>query len=264
MDKGVVHKLRITDKTIGIKEISIEVHNKVYNVTVSVVKLAGQPATVTHSVSGNVYQWMEITHDNLTDSNVKSAKIRFNISRSWLINNSFSSSDVALQRYNNGWSKITVTKVSESTNDFEYQADVPGLSVFTITAERSATAPAIACGNNMREGAEECDGSDLAGQNCVSKGFTGGTLKCSSCLFDVSGCIAPTGTGGPVCGNSACEAGEDVTSCPEDCKSFELPNITIGYGWLMTIIVIIIVGIAGWFYYHGHKHVRRLVYKYQK
>jgi hypothetical protein len=53
------------------------------------------------------------------------------------------------------------------------------------------------CGNNLIESPEVCDGSDLGGQTCLSKGFTGGTLACNgSCsAFDTSSC---TGGGTPV------------------------------------------------------------------
>src|SRR4030042_144698 len=53
----------------------------------------------------------------------------------------------------------------------------------------SCQTPTQTCGNNIREGTETCDGADLAGQTCVSRGFTGGTISCSSnCMsFDTSG-----------------------------------------------------------------------------
>src|SRR6185436_16293287 len=46
------------------------------------------------------------------------------------------------------------------------------------------------CGNNLREGTEVCDGTDLAGQTCVSQGFTGGTLACNGTCggFLTTGC----------------------------------------------------------------------------
>ncbi|MCP4661340.1 MAG: hypothetical protein GY856_38545, partial [bacterium] len=53
------------------------------------------------------------------------------------------------------------------------------------------------CGNDVREGSEVCDGSDLGGQTCVSQGCTGGgTLACSGDCgsFDLSGCLS--------CGNN--------------------------------------------------------------
>ncbi len=61
------------------------------------------------------------------------------------------------------------------------------------------------CGDNMQEGAEVCDGTDLAGETCVTQGFDSGTLACQgNCMgFDTSGCMS-----GPVCGNNQAEAGE--------------------------------------------------------
>ncbi|HVR96688.1 MAG TPA: proprotein convertase P-domain-containing protein, partial [Thermoanaerobaculia bacterium] len=56
---------------------------------------------------------------------------------------------------------------------------------------------AAVCGNNLKEGTEVCDGTDLGGQTCVSQGFTGGTLSCNgTCSAFVttsctSGCTAP-------------------------------------------------------------------------
>ncbi len=59
------------------------------------------------------------------------------------------------------------------------------------------------CGDGTVLGGEECDGSNLNGESCTSRGFTGGTLSCSSCTFDESAC---TTTG---CGNSIIESGEE-------------------------------------------------------
>jgi hypothetical protein len=67
------------------------------------------------------------------------------------------------------------------------------------------------CGDNIAEGTEACDGTDLADKNCVSQGFTGGTLACTAnCTFDTSGC-----TSGPVCGDNVAEA-------PEACDGADL------------------------------------------
>ncbi|MEM7050030.1 MAG: PA domain-containing protein [Acidobacteriota bacterium] len=47
------------------------------------------------------------------------------------------------------------------------------------------------CGNNLREGIEKCDGTDLFGQTCRSQGFDGGALACSATCdaFDTSACF---------------------------------------------------------------------------
>ena len=55
--------------------------------------------------------------------------------------------------------------------------------------------PSNDCGNGIIEPPEDCDGTNLGGQTCVSLGFTGGTLACATdCTFDTSGC---TGTPSP-------------------------------------------------------------------
>jgi len=106
---------------------------------------------------------------------------------------------------------------------------------------------------------EDCDGADLRGETCVSRGFDGGTLACrGNCTFDTSGCfdcgngiqedgedcdmsdlggqsclslgfdggtLACTSgcdfdtSGCHKCGNGTCEGPEDCESCPADCDS---------------------------------------------
>ncbi len=80
----------------------------------------------------------------------------------------------------------------------------------------ASSLPSAVCGNNIREGTEVCDGTDLNGQTCQSQGFFGGSLLCAaSCMeLDVSAC-----TGEPIivplCGNGVIESGE---SCDDKNK----------------------------------------------
>jgi hypothetical protein len=68
------------------------------------------------------------------------------------------------------------------------------------------------CGNGAIEPIEDCDGDDLAGQDCVGLGFTEGTLSCSSaCFFDTSACITTLGCND----DDAC--GEDDDCVCSDC-----------------------------------------------
>jgi len=81
-----------------------------------------------------------------------------------------------------------------------------------------------ACGDDMIDGMEVCDGADLAGEDCVSQGFAGGVLGCAGdCSgFDTAGCMGaggpdsdcctPSPTGTPGCLDPACEA----TVCAAD------------------------------------------------
>ncbi len=85
------------------------------------------------------------------------------------------------------------------------------------------------CGNNVVEGTEVCDGTDLGGQTCGDFGCTGGgTLACNATCdgFDTSGCLD--------CADcdfdGICEVGEDCNGCPSDCVSGESSGAVCGNG----------------------------------
>lgn len=65
--------------------------------------------------------------------------------------------------------------------------------------------PAV-CGNNIAGSLEICDGTDLAGETCVSQGFESGILACAvTCdAFDTSACVADTDGDGVVGVNDLC------------------------------------------------------------
>ncbi|MBI3178845.1 MAG: hypothetical protein HYZ27_04250, partial [Deltaproteobacteria bacterium] len=71
-----------------------------------------------------------------------------------------------------------------------------------------------ACNNNIIEGSETCDGSDLGGAACTDFGYTGGTLDClGDCSdYDFTACTAPTQ--GDCCQPSPGAAGCDDTLDP--------------------------------------------------
>lgn len=47
------------------------------------------------------------------------------------------------------------------------------------------------CGDDVANGADQCDGADLDGASCASLGFKGGTLGCTEhCFFDFGDCVA--------------------------------------------------------------------------
>lgn len=60
----------------------------------------------------------------------------------------------------------------------------------------NANIPSI-CGNNVIDSGEECDGSDLGGATCQSRGYSGGTLSCGiGCVFNISSCSSEPTFGG--------------------------------------------------------------------
>jgi hypothetical protein len=67
-----------------------------------------------------------------------------------------------------------------------------------------------ACGDDLAENTEACDGSDLRGESCETLGFGPGTLACDErCGFATSGCGAIPGCGGST-GVPCCEPKAEV------------------------------------------------------
>lgn len=78
----------------------------------------------------------------------------------------------------------------ESSSDTGTTGDAD--SSGTDTGADTTGNPVGECGNDMIDGDEECDGTDLGGATCVDidPGFVGGDLVCgASCTLDSSGCM---------------------------------------------------------------------------
>lgn len=53
----------------------------------------------------------------------------------------------------------------------------------------NATVKISICGNNINEGGEDCDITDLGGETCITLDYTSGALSCDiACDFNTSGC----------------------------------------------------------------------------
>lgn len=110
--------------------------------------------------------------------------------------------------------------------------DIAGNAVSCPTAGTALDLGAIqsssddSCGDNVVSGSEACDGTDLAGETCVTLGFFSGTLACSvACTFDTSGCSASA------CGNIVQEGSEECDGSDlngETCVTQGLYNGTLG------------------------------------
>jgi len=96
-------------------------------------------------------------------------------------------------------------------SSFKYRVKLPNNSLPSkidwIQFDYSAP---VTCGNNIIEGSEQCDGTNLNGKTCTSlgQGFSGGILSCiaagqaNQCMFNTAACTLP------VCGNGIKETGE--------------------------------------------------------
>ncbi len=75
-----------------------------------------------------------------------------------------------------------------------------GFFVNALATSDNLSVHLTTCGNGLLETGEGCDGSNLNGQTCVTKGYNSGILGCSSnCTFDTSNCQTGGGCTGSGC-----------------------------------------------------------------
>jgi serine protease AprX len=78
-------------------------------------------------------------------------------------------------------------------------------AVFSLVATTGPPPPPAVCGNGIREAGEQCDGSNLGGETCQSRGYLLGTLTCNSnCTFNTSQCLLCLPLGSSCTSNAQC------------------------------------------------------------
>jgi PGF-pre-PGF domain-containing protein len=142
LSPGAAVSVNVNKTEIGIKFVTIEVKNQANDVKITITKHDSKPASVTKEIGKKVYQYLEIEHENLIDTNIQSSKIKFSVSKNWLANNSVNKNDIVLSRYKLGnWNELETLLVSEDSEEATYEAASPGLSVFAITFKEAAPTP---------------------------------------------------------------------------------------------------------------------------
>jgi len=103
----------------------------------------------------------------------------------------------------NGCGQVPITNAEDPSEcDSTIGCALP--PCYCDSSSNCVSAPIGICSNNIKEGTEVCDGTDLAGQTCISQGFDGGNLAClGDCTgFDTTSCF------NYICGNNLIEGTE--------------------------------------------------------
>ncbi|MBD3163910.1 PGF-pre-PGF domain-containing protein [Candidatus Woesearchaeota archaeon] len=156
----------IANSKIAVRGLSFSTKSNYNNVGLDVSSI-NKPASLA-APNMEVYQYIDIDAQNLPDSGISSAKIKFRIPFSWFNANNIKRNTVKLLRYNNGWKSLSTEEVSTDSSNAYFEAETPGFSYFAIAGEKpEAEAPDMALQSplshqdeSQEEAAGEEDGED--------------------------------------------------------------------------------------------------------
>lgn len=108
--------------------------------TVTVHVLKERPAgLVKVAAPGVVYQYLNISTENLAPEGVEGVTIEFRVEKAWVSAENIEVGTIRLCRYNtetDEWTPLPSKKIGEDANYLYFSAESPGFSVFTITGSR--------------------------------------------------------------------------------------------------------------------------------
>jgi len=128
--------------TLGVSEIIITTKSgtaAASNVQIEITKTTTIPATISIAAPDSIYAYLDITVKNVATTDIESAKIKFHVEKSWIDANGIDVATITLNRYVNGaWVTLTTTLTSSDGTSYYFEATSPGLSIFAITAKKTA------------------------------------------------------------------------------------------------------------------------------
>lgn len=233
-------KIEIENKVLAFREIIIEVDKESHNVTVEVNKIDEKPGLVRKDPPGEIYQYLEIKHENI-EGNVRKILINFSVKNEWISDKGIDKSDVILNRYSANeekWESFQAEVVEEDSVYTYYRSEVPGLSVFSITVrERTACIP-----NERR-----CSDNYL--QECSLGGFWQTIETCEHGCSDGE-CIEPTTCTpgeGRCLGNTLQKCSADgsgwvnIEICEHGCWDNECKEMLVSFVTRMAVFVMMTI-----------------------
>lgn len=132
-------------------------------VEVRVQQLYNRSVFTTSDAPGTPYKHLNIITGLSAPKEIKDTKVRFMVPKAWMAEKGITSSDIVLQRWNNGvWNILPTSVVQQTDNGTLFEAETPGFSPFTISMMKKGV------GQNK-------DGSDNNGINVDGSGAPAGT-----------------------------------------------------------------------------------------
>jgi len=131
---GEESTVALSNIALGITEIVIKAKENAYAVKVVIEKLSSLPSSIS-APAGEVYKYLNFANENLPDSSIESAKIKFKVGRSWMDTFKLKTGDVYLARYDGSkWVDLQTIVIRSDAVEVVYEATTPGFSYFAIRA----------------------------------------------------------------------------------------------------------------------------------
>ncbi len=124
--------LKIFKDDIPVKKIAIAVNKDQKEFTITVESMDAKPETITSSLSGKVYKYLEISKENLNADEISSSVIEFQVPESWLSENKLMKEDLRLFRWTGQWTELPTTFKEAVNSSLKFEAITPGFSTFAI------------------------------------------------------------------------------------------------------------------------------------
>ncbi len=234
--------IEITNMVLAFREIMIEVDKESRNASVEVSRVYEKPGFVRDDPPGELYQYLEIRHENF--EGFRKVLINFSVKNEWISEKQAEKPDVILNRYSESggkWESFHAEILGEDAVYTYYGSEVPGLSIFSVTArERTACTPYE----------RRCSGNEL--QECSLGGLWETT---ETCEHGCSGgeCLEPPACtpGGMRClGNTLQECSADgsawnnVEICEHGCWDNECKEMLVSLVTRMAVFVMFAILLA--------------------
>jgi len=236
----------ISSELLAITKIVINLTEGTPHARLELIRIYGKPAFSGRGPPGEIYQYVEIKHENI-EGKIRNAVISFRVDNRWISDNGINTSAVFLSRYSGdkeNWESFQANFVKEDSDYMHYSAAVPSLSIFSISGTKAIECAPYEkrcnstylqeCSDEGVWQAKECGhGCDAAKLECVPiPACSPGERRCSA---DVLQKCASDGFGW-----------ETVEKCKygcwdNECKEMYVSLVTRMAVYVMTIIFFAIV-----------------------
>lgn len=138
----------LQDTETDLTEIMLDVVQRVIGVTMEIKKLDSKPSSVSDDVSSSsgsgmaakVYKYLSISTTGISDDQVKEAKIKFKVAKSWVTGEGIDKATIVLQRYKNQqWNALETELLDEDDDYYYFEATSPGFSYFAVSGDSGDT-----------------------------------------------------------------------------------------------------------------------------